>query len=135
MTRFLICTLLAAMALSAEPPPPLFSFAADSLTATVTRIGGKAPDQTDSLLRALPCDSAADTVASGPVAWFEVEVNDTRAGTDVRFPVDERALRRGLRIVCQEKGAPSPVHVATVLRAMASKMRVRMRPPSAGSGK
>jgi len=135
MTRFLIGILLAAMAISAEPAPPDFSFAADSLTATVTRIGGKAPAEPDSLFPSLPCDTAADTLASGPVAWFEVEVNDKRAGTDVRFPLDERALRRGLRIFCREDGKPAPARIAAMLRSMSSRMRVRMRPSSAESGK
>jgi hypothetical protein len=135
MTRPLICILLAAMALCADPPPPDFSFAADSLTATVTRIGGKAPAEPDSIFPALPCDTTVDTVASGPAAWFEVEINDKRAGTDVRFPLDERALRRSLRIFCREDGKPAPARIAAMLRGMSSRMRVRMRPSSAESGK
>lgn len=124
------------MALSADPSPPVFSFAADSLTATVARIGGKAPAEPDSLFPALPCDTAAnDTMASGPVAWFEVEVNDKKAGTDVRFPLDERALRRSLRIFCREDGKPAPARIAAMLRGLSSRMRVRMRPPSPEGGK
>ena len=135
MTRPLICILFAGMALSAEPPPPIFAFTADSLTATVTRIGGKAPAEPDSLFRALPCDTAGDSVATGPVAWFEVEVIDGKAGTDVRFPLNEPALRRGLRIFCREDGKPAPAHVAGLLRAMASRLRVRMRESTAEGGK
>lgn len=134
MTRPLICILLAGTAIAAETPPPVFAFAADSLTATVTRIGGKAPDEPDSLFRIFPCDTA-DAPASGPVAWFEVEVIDTRAGTDVRFPLNELTLRRGLRVFCRENGKPVPARVAALLRSMASGLRVRMGRTAAGDGK
>jgi hypothetical protein len=123
------------MAIAAETPPPVFAFAADSLTATVTRIGGKAPAEPDSLFQVFPCDSAADSRDAGPAAWFEVEVTDKRAGTDVRFPVNGPALRRGLRIFCREDGTPSPARVAALLRGMATRLRVRMGGPAAGDGK
>lgn len=133
MTHSLAFLLLAHMAISADAPKPVFAFAADSLTATVTRLGGKAPADGDSLLTSLPCDSAAaDPAVSGPVAWFEVEVADKRAGTDVRFPMDETELRRGLRSLCDD-GSPSPAHVAAVLRATAARLRVRMGGPEAGN--
>ncbi len=135
MTRSLVCILWAAAALSADPSRPEFSFAADSLTATVTRIGGKAPAEPDSLFPALPCDTAADSIASGPIAWFEVDVNDKKAGTDVRFPLDERALRRSLRLICREDGKPAPARIAAMLRGLSSRMRVRMRSPSPEGGK
>lgn len=135
MTRPLIYILMTVTALFAESPPPVFAFAADSLAATVTRLGGKAPTEPDSLFQVAPCDTAADPSASGPVAWFEVEVIDKRAGTDVRFPLNELALRRGLRISCREDGKPSPARVAALLRGMATGLRVRMGGPVAGEGK
>ena len=127
--------LTALTAASAESQPPVFAFAADSLAATVTRLGGQAPTEPDSLFQVSPCDTAADSPASGSVAWFEVEVIDTRAGTDVRFPLNELALRRGLRTFCREDGKPSPARVAALLRSMATGLRVRMGKPEAGDGK
>lgn len=144
MTRPLICILMAATAISAisaisavaaETSTPVFAFEADSLAATVTRLGGKAPTEPDSLFQVSACDTAADSPVSGPMAWFEVEVIDKRAGTDVRFPLNELALRRGLRISCREGGTPSPARVAALLRGMATGMRVRMGGPGAGDGK
>jgi len=138
MTRPLLSILLAVTAFSAiaaETPPPVFAFAADSLTVTVTRIGGRAPTGPDSLFQVIPCDSAADSPPSRPVAWFEVEVIDNRAGTDVRFPLNESALRRGLRISCREDGKPVPARIAARLRNMAIGLRVRMGGPAAGDGK
>jgi hypothetical protein len=140
MTRpFFLILLLASLALCADVPP-VFEFAADSLSATVTPIGGRALSAQDSLEPASPitflsCDQASEPAAAGPVAWFEVEVDDKRTGNDVRFPMDESSLRRGMKMVCREDSGVAPDRVAAALRAMASRLKVRMGGPAAGSGK
>jgi hypothetical protein len=133
MTRPILILFLARLALCADAPPAVFAFSTDSLTATITPLGGKPPSAPDSLFAALPCDTTS--AADGPVAWFEVEVIDKRSGADLRFPLDENALRRGLRVFCKEEGAPPPARVAAQLRVMASRLRVRMRGAEDGSGK
>lgn len=139
MTRSFLILLLARLAFCADPPP-VFVFAADSLSATVTPIGGKALSAQDSSgpgssLTFFPCDPAAEPAASGPAAWYEVEVNDKRNGSEVRFPMDERSLQRGLRMICREDSGAAPDRVAAALRAMAARLKVRMGGPTAGSGK
>jgi hypothetical protein len=57
---------------------------------------------------------------------------DKRAGTELRFPVDAAALRKGLRKACHEQGEPASESIAAGLRALAAKMKVRMEGPDEG---
>jgi hypothetical protein len=59
---------------------------------------------------------------------------DKRAGTELRFPMDGAALRKGLRKACHEQGAPAPERIAAGLQALAAAMKVRMEGPESGEG-
>ena len=125
---FILILLLARVAVSSGAPP-VFAFEADSLKTTVTRLGGaSAEDFSGGPGWSAACDSAG---ASAQAAWFMVEVIDKRAGTSVRFPADASALRQGLGPACREGADFPPARVAAGLRALASRLRVRMRAPDA----
>jgi hypothetical protein len=137
MTHPFVFFCLAGMAASAgaDTPRTVFAFADDSLRTSVIRLGGKADAVADSLPAGLPCDSLAAGNALAGSAWFEVEVADLRAGTDLRFPVEEAELRRGLRQACGEGREAAPDRIAAGLRVLAARLKVRMRPEGTEAGK
>jgi hypothetical protein len=118
-------------------PRPVFDYDADSLRATLTLIGGRLPGGPDSAAGAgwrVACGRSSDSSLAAPGAWYEVSLLDKRAGTELRFPMDAAALRKGLRKACHEQGAPAPERIAAGLQALAAAMKVRMEGPESGEG-
>jgi hypothetical protein len=117
---------------------PVFAYDDESLRATLTLIGGRGPEGPDSPAVAgwrVACGLATDSSASGPGAWYEVGLSDKRAGTELRFPVDAAALRKGLRKACDGQDGAAPARIAAGLEALAAELKVRMRDPEGGAGK
>lgn len=129
---------VSAVAGPAFPGRQLFAFDADSLRATLTLIGGRGPEAKDSLAEAgwkAACGRSNDTLPVGSGAWYEIALVDKRAGAELRFPVDESALRKGLADACGEPGRAAPERIAAGLKALAASMQVRMLDMESGPGK
>lgn len=145
MAHPFVLLLFANLAVSAAPgmpSRPVFSYASETLSVALTRIGGSPARPADTAPPAGPeagawrvaCDSSAGAFPGGPGAWFEIELTDPRAGRALRFPVDEASLRRGLRKACAEGGEEASARIAAGLRALAARLRVRVEDPHADPG-